>query len=49
MTPCVHAKIYRDSNLKAVILKITTTAIQIGLLEFCVVAAVLLQSGSNID
>ncbi len=49
MTPCLYAKIYRDSRLKAVILEISTKAIQIGLLESCVVAAVLLQSGHNID
>ncbi|KAF9027529.1 hypothetical protein BDZ89DRAFT_952064 [Hymenopellis radicata] len=49
MTPCLYAKIYQDSKLKAVILEISTGAIQIGLLESCVVAAVLLQSGNNID
>ncbi|KAF8907739.1 hypothetical protein CPB85DRAFT_1524911 [Mucidula mucida] len=47
--PCVYAKIYRDEKLKAVILEVATQAIQLGLLEICIVATVLLQSGNNID
>ncbi|KAF9020556.1 hypothetical protein BDZ89DRAFT_1202816 [Hymenopellis radicata] len=48
-SPCLYAKVYRDEKLKAVILEVATQAIQIGLLEICIVATVLLQSGSNID
>lgn len=43
----IHAKITRATG--RIILEMTTDALNAGLLEACVVAAVLLQSGRNID
>ncbi|KAJ6579975.1 hypothetical protein DFH09DRAFT_979293, partial [Mycena vulgaris] len=45
--PQIYARVYRDEG--EVALELTTEAIQIGLLEVCVAAALLLQSGRNID
>ncbi|KAF7296281.1 hypothetical protein HMN09_01097400 [Mycena chlorophos] len=46
-TPQTYARIYRDED--EVILQMTVEAVQIGLLEACVAAALLLQCGRNID
>ncbi|KAF7335221.1 hypothetical protein MSAN_02355400 [Mycena sanguinolenta] len=43
----LYAQVSRDNN--SVILELTAEAIQLGLLESCVVAAFLLQCGKNID
>ncbi|KAJ7463959.1 hypothetical protein FB451DRAFT_1492001 [Mycena latifolia] len=45
--PQLHARIFREGN--EVVLEITSEAIQIGLLEISVAAALLLKSGRNID
>ncbi|KAJ6570845.1 hypothetical protein DFH09DRAFT_916822 [Mycena vulgaris] len=45
--PQIYARVYRDEG--EVALDLTTEAIRIGLLEVCVAAALLLQSGRNID
>ncbi|KAJ7627932.1 hypothetical protein DFH06DRAFT_1102831 [Mycena polygramma] len=45
--PQVYAQISRDAN--SVTLELTTEAVQIGLLEICVAATFLLQSGKSID
>ncbi|KAF7317502.1 hypothetical protein MKEN_00836600 [Mycena kentingensis (nom. inval.)] len=46
-TPQTYARIYRDDD--EVILQMTVEAVQIGLLEVCVAATLLLQCGRNID
>ncbi|KAJ7055221.1 hypothetical protein C8F01DRAFT_994560 [Mycena amicta] len=47
--PQMFARISSDSDGGALILEISSEAIQIGILEVCVVAAILLQSGRRID
>jgi hypothetical protein len=46
-TPQIYARVTREEG--AVALEITAEAIQIGLLEVCVAAALLLQCGRRID
>ncbi|KAJ7467532.1 hypothetical protein FB451DRAFT_1340446 [Mycena latifolia] len=45
--PQTYARVHREDG--EVVLELTQEAIQIGLLEICVAAALLLQSGRNID
>ncbi|KAJ7117173.1 hypothetical protein C8R44DRAFT_739016 [Mycena epipterygia] len=45
--PRIYARIFRDDNSLA--LDLTTEAIKMGLLDVCVAAALVLQSGLNID
>lgn len=45
--PQIYSRVSREEG--AVKLELTTEAIQLGLLEVCVAAAILLQCGRNID
>ncbi|KAJ7625192.1 hypothetical protein B0H17DRAFT_1288206 [Mycena rosella] len=45
--PQIYARVFREDG--EVTLELTQEAVQIGLLELCVTAALLLQSGRNID
>ncbi|KAJ7603935.1 hypothetical protein B0H17DRAFT_1222336 [Mycena rosella] len=45
--PQIYARVFREDG--EVALELTQEAVQIGLLELCVTAALLLQSGRDID